>query len=60
MGLCILRLMLRIYIWVTEVFLYRMELADSYAGYWRFTSWFGDQCLLQQSFHVNPAMPVTN
>lgn len=44
----------------TNFVLYRMELADSYAGYWRFTSWFGDQCLLQQSFHVNPAVPVTN
>lgn len=44
----------------TNFVLYRMELADSYAGYWRFTSWYGDQCLLQQSFHVNPAVPVTN
>ncbi len=44
----------------TNFVLYRMEQADSYAGYWRFTSWYGDQCLLQQSFHVNPAEPVTN
>ncbi|MDD9156025.1 hypothetical protein PVK64_07500 [Aliivibrio sp. S4TY2] len=42
----------------TNFVLYVMEPAECYRGVWRFRSWYGEQCLLQQSFFVNPTHPV--
>lgn len=45
---------------VVNFVLYIMEQAESYPGYWRFTSYYQGQCLLQQRFYVEPTQPCIN
>lgn len=42
---------------VVNFVLYIMEQAESYPGFWCFSSFYQDQCLLQQRFYVDPAAP---